>query len=200
MSLGLLQSCSRQSHDMASSTQQDHQAVQPTIDDPLGRDFPEIGAMSKEDLQDMLNDPHFFHAMLIRQPEVKRLVEDHQVAINRNQALAEKNLSLRPKLEQLRDQVTASFNQTQQAMTQFNDLLKKQADLYQPFGESASRSRLLTALHESDKLSESIAHQFAVEGLLEEDQFIKEFREERTKYHKRAWVANSWSEGNFRWD
>jgi len=73
---------------MASSTQQDHQAVQPTIDDPLGRDFPEIGTMSKEDLQDMLNDPHFFHAMLIRQPEVKRLVQDHQVAINRNQALA----------------------------------------------------------------------------------------------------------------
>ena len=54
--------------------------------------------------------------------------------------LAEKNLSLRPKLEQLRDQVTASFNQTQQAMTQFNDLLKKQADLYQVSTEALLRS------------------------------------------------------------
>ncbi|WAR53144.1 hypothetical protein PtB15_2B575 [Puccinia triticina] len=156
--------------------------------------------MSKEDLQDLLNDPEFFHAMLIRQPEVKRVVEDHQAAINRNQALAERNLSLRPKLEELRDQVTASFNQTQQTISQFNDLLKQQADLYQPYGESASRSRLLTALHESDKSTESLANQFVVQGLLEEDQFIKEFREERTKYHKRAWVANRWSEGNFRWN
>ncbi|KAA1094752.1 hypothetical protein PGT21_029220 [Puccinia graminis f. sp. tritici] len=190
----------------SSSTQQQethnnkYQSTQPTIDDQLSREFPEIGAMSKEDLQDLLNDPDFFHAMLIRQPELKRPIEDHQVAINRNQALAERNLSLRPKLEELRDQVTTSFNQTQQTISQFNDLLKQQADLYQPYGESASRSRLLTALHESDKLTESLANQFVVQGLLEEDQFIKEFREERTRYHKRAWVANRWSEGYFRWN
>ncbi|PLW20557.1 hypothetical protein PCANC_16720 [Puccinia coronata f. sp. avenae] len=186
---------------MASSNQQDNPNIlQPTIDDSLSREFPEIGAMSKEDLQDLLNDPDFFHAMLIRQAEVKRLVEEHQVAIERNQALAEKNLSLRPKLEELRDQVTSSFNQAQQAISKFNHLLQQQANLYQPYGESASRSRLLTALHESDKLSESLAHQFVVQGVLEEDQFIKEFRDERTKYHKRAWVANHWLEGNFRWN
>ncbi|KAH9461961.1 hypothetical protein MJO28_003279 [Puccinia striiformis f. sp. tritici] len=189
---------------MTSSNQPDphhhHQTNQPAIDDQLSREFPEIGAMSKEDLQDLLNDPDFFHAIMIRQPEVQKCVEEHQVAINRNQALAEKNLLLKPRLEGLRDQVTCSFNETQEKIAEFNKLLKQQTELYQMYGETGSRTRLLTALHESDKLSESIAHQFVFEGTLDEDQFIREYRIERLKFYKRDWIANRWSDGKFRWN
>lgn len=187
---------------LTSPTQPDHTKtiVEPSIDDELSRVFPEIGNLSKEDLKDLFNDPDYFNAMFIRLPQVRSLIEHHQVAIDRNQTLADKNLSLQPKLENLRDQVTTSFNQTQQLISRSHELLKRQADLYQPFEGSASRSRLLTALHESDRLTESLSDQFVNKGLLEEDQFIKEFRDERTKYHKRAWVANRWSEGQFSWE
>ncbi|MBW0484504.1 hypothetical protein O181_024219 [Austropuccinia psidii MF-1] len=187
------------SQSTSSNSSHHHRPTSP-IDDPLARDFPHIGKMCKEDLRDLLNDPDYFNAIFIRQPIVKDMLEKHESLISTNHALVERNLSLRPKLENLRDRVASSFNQTQQFISEFEILSKQQADLYQAFGESASRSRLLTALHESDKLAESLANQFAIEGLLEEEQFVKEFREERRKYHKRAWMANRWSEGAIRWD
>jgi hypothetical protein len=43
-------------------------------------------------------------------------------------------------------------------------------------------------LHQSDKLIKILANQFVIQGLrLEQDQLIKEFREEEKEYHQCTW-------------
>ncbi|KAG0147823.1 hypothetical protein CROQUDRAFT_90957 [Cronartium quercuum f. sp. fusiforme G11] len=177
-----------------------HPSVYQSINDPLSRDFPEIAEMSKEDLQDLLQDEDYFRAVFIGLPQVKELMENQQELIAANEAIAHKNLSLKDRLEQVREETAKAFNHTHSLITTFGELSKEQAELYQPFGEQAIRSRLLTALHESDRLTESLASEFAEEGSMEEDLFVKQYRESRTIFHRRALIAERWSEGKIRWD
>lgn len=140
-------------------------------------------------------------------------------------AFSEKNLSLRDQLERARDETANAFNHTNTLIHTFREFAKEQANFYQvshpqschqsivfhthlqhlvsgsqPLEEQASRARFLTAAHESDRLTESLASRFADEGSMEEDAFVKQYREERSRYHRRALVANRWSAGKIRWE
>lgn len=170
------------------------------INDQLSEDFPEISKLSKEDLQDLLKDDEYFNSKFILLPEVKSLFENQAGLIAANEVIARKNLSLKDQLTKVRDETSLAFDHTHSLMKQFQDLTKEQNELYQPFGEQSNRSRLLTALHESNQLTENLSSEFVEEGLIEEDLFVKEFKEERIKFYKRSLIVDRWNQGMIKWD
>ncbi|EGG04365.1 uncharacterized protein MELLADRAFT_108521 [Melampsora larici-populina 98AG31] len=185
------------------------------INDQLSEDFPEISKLSKEDLQDLLKDEEYFNSRFILLNEVKSLFENQSGLIAANEVIAkfiqvyislieydvvEKNLSLKDQLTKVRDETSLAFDHTHSLMKQFQELTKEQNELYLPFGEQSNRSRLLTALHESNQLTENLSSEFVEEGLIEEDVFVKEFKEERIKFYKRSIIVDRWNQGKIKWD
>ncbi|CAH7669444.1 hypothetical protein PPACK8108_LOCUS4066 [Phakopsora pachyrhizi] len=178
-----------------------HHSSSNQIDDQLSREFPEVGNLSKEDLQDLLSDPDYFQAIVTKIPEINNVLESHRGLITANQSLAENNLKLRPRLESMRDETILEFGRANELRRKFEELYNQQLELYSNFGETSSRSRLLTALHESERFSESLSNSFIDQTeRIEEETFVKQFREERIKFHKLNWVSELWSSGKLDWN
>ncbi|GAA5896089.1 vacuolar protein sorting family 37 protein [Sporobolomyces salmoneus] len=175
------------------------------IQDALARDFPEVASLSREDMQQLLDDPDYFDAFFHTQiPQAVELDEAVSHQIQQNLELALKSQELKPALEDLRRETKELFDQALELQTRSHYLAEAQRETYRRFSQDAQLNRYRAATTLQDHLCESLLQslldgQFANSEQLDE-QFIKQYKEVRKVYHKRSMGLRKWEEGKVVWE
>ncbi|GAA5871964.1 hypothetical protein JCM16303_000928 [Sporobolomyces ruberrimus] len=177
----------------------------PPIQDALTRDFPQVAQLSREDLQLLLEDQDYFEAYLsTRIPQAVELELAVSTQIEQNLELARKSQELKPQLDELREETKRLFEEAQELRTRSQYLTEAQHETYRKFSQESQLNRYRASTTLQDHLCESLLSslldgQFDTPQALEE-QFVKQYKEVRKVYHKRAVGLKKWEEGKVVWE
>ncbi|KAI8979130.1 hypothetical protein BDF20DRAFT_867790 [Mycotypha africana] len=144
-----------------------------------------ISKLSSEEIDELLSDETGFEIFFNTLDRVKNLKAFQEELRNGNDQLAHKNLSREDQLIKLRSEVADLYNKYQTDKAAFDKKERQQNEAFSRFSSSTVLTRLKASLYESDELSESVAQSF-LDGNLDNDSFVKQFREFRKVYHLRA--------------
>ncbi|KAL5482418.1 hypothetical protein ACEPAI_9012 [Sanghuangporus weigelae] len=181
-----------------------------SFNSPLLAEFPELSKYSREDLEDMLNDPQYFQAVFHSLPQVQVMFQAQTDLGMANQELARNNLALQEQLYRLRSETKEAFDRARSLEARWRALEKEQKDVYQRFTPQFMLMRLRHATTAQDDLSEARASEFIQSSAIsasgpsdangkDVDDFVKEFRELRKVYHKRVMWGDRWAAGKVEW-
>ncbi|KAF8967131.1 hypothetical protein BDZ97DRAFT_1621919, partial [Flammula alnicola] len=180
---------------------------------PLLTDFPELSIYrQREDLEDLLSDPVYFQAIFHSLNYVKDLYRSQAELGQANEAIARNNLALQQRLYDLRAETKDAFDEAKSLEARWKELDKEQKEIYQRFTPQFLLMRLRHSTTAQDDASEALASSFVQQlpsnnSTSEEsgtgtpkvgrelDEFIKEFKELRKVYHKRALWGEKWASG-----
>ncbi|KAF9429138.1 Vacuolar protein sorting-associated protein 37A [Entomortierella beljakovae] len=101
-----------------------------------------------------------------------------------NDNVARRNLQLEAEMLELQKNTTEGYQVAMQLQKTLEEKLQLQQDVLWRFKPETLQSKLRSTVAESDELSESIAQSF-LEGKLDQEGFIRQFRELRKVYHLR---------------
>lgn len=181
---------------------------------PLLADFSELADLSREDLEDLLTDPLYFQAIFHSSDRVKALYRAQAELGMANESIANSNLRLQDTLYKLRSDTQEAFDEAKALEARWKELEKEQREVYQRFTPQFLLMRLKHSTTAQDDASEAIATAFIQQqqqpssngtglstpsGGMEVDEFIKEFKELRKVYHKRAMWGERWGAGQVGW-
>jgi len=185
---------------------------------PLQRDFPELSHLSRGDLEDLLADPIYFQATFHSLTRVKNLYRAQAELGMANESIAKNNLGLQQSLYHLRAETQEAFDEAKRLETRWQELEKEQKEVYQRFTPQFLLMRLQHSTTAQDEASEALASSFVQQqpslpslprgdtagtgtprGGLEVEEFIKEFKEMRKQYHKRAMWGKKWANSQVVW-
>ncbi|ESK95763.1 williams-beuren syndrome critical region [Moniliophthora roreri MCA 2997] len=181
------------------------------ISTPFTNDFPELAHLSRQDLEDLLNDHTYFQAIFHSLPRVKAMYEAQADLGMANETIAKNNLSTQDSLYALRAETQAAFDEAKALEARWKDLEKEQRDIYQRFTPQFLLMRLRHSTTAQDDASEALASAFIHQQPSEPgsgtstpagkdiDEFIKEFKELRKVYHKRVMWGDQSSQGRVEW-
>jgi len=186
----------------------------------LAEEFPETTELSREDIEDLLTDPTYFHAFFHSLPRVKAMFQGQSELGMANESIAKRNLALQDDLYRLRSETQAAFDEAQMLQVRWRELDREQKELYQRYTQSFLLLRLRHAATAQDELSESLASSFIRQSPSvsytqsfepsssgngndavgkEVDEFVKQFKELRKTYHKRVMWSERWGAGKVSW-
>ncbi|KAF8349208.1 hypothetical protein F5887DRAFT_482680 [Amanita rubescens] len=167
----------------------------------LLQEYPELSAYSRQDLEEMLLDPNYFLAFFHSLEKVKVMYQSQTELSMANEAIARHNLELQENLYQLRSETKEAFDEAKGLEARWKELEKEQKEVHQRFSPQFLHLRLRHAITAQDDKSEALASEF-VQGQhgLEIEGFVKEYKELRKVYHKRAIWNERWSNGQVEWD
>ncbi|KAI9311261.1 hypothetical protein BX666DRAFT_1999659 [Dichotomocladium elegans] len=140
---------------------------------------------SPEDIEELLTNDTAFEMFFNSLERVQNMKTVREELRNGNENLANKNLSRQDSLQALDAQVKALDLEYRQLKGQFEEKERQQNDAFNRFSSATVMTRLKASIQESDELSESVAQSF-LDGNLDHDGFVKQFRELRKVYHLRA--------------
>jgi len=187
---------------------------------PLFEDFPETADLSREDLEDLLTDPTYFHTFFHSLPRVKAMFQGQSELGMANESIAKRNLALQDDLYRMRSETQDAFDEARSLQARWRELDREQKELYQRYTQSFLLLRLRHAATAQDELSESLASSFIRQSPSdsyaqpsdpsssgsgndatgrEVDEFIKQFKELRKTYHKRVMWSERWGAGKVAW-
>ncbi|KAG2066446.1 hypothetical protein BDR04DRAFT_1160228 [Suillus decipiens] len=175
---------------------------------PLMNEFPELAYLTREDLEDILNDPAYFQSIFHSLPQVKELYQAQTELGMANEAIARANLSLQDRLYELRTETKEAFDNAKSMESRWKDLEREQREVYQRFNPQFLLLRLRHATTAQDDASEALASSFVQSSpspssgndASDVDEFIREFRELRKVYHKRLMWGDRWASGQVSWE
>ncbi|KAJ7069775.1 hypothetical protein C8F01DRAFT_1113958 [Mycena amicta] len=171
---------------------------------PLLVDFPELSDLSREDLEDLLSDPVYFQAVFHCLSRVKALYQSQAELGMANESIAKRNLSLQEPLYKLRAETKEAFDEAKNLEARWKAIERDQREVYQRFSPQFLLMRLKHSKTAQDDASEAVASAFVQQSVgtggavtppngKEVDDFIKEYKERRKTYHKRAMWEDRWS-------
>jgi len=172
---------------------------------PLFAEFPELSAYSREDLEDMLNDPNYFQAVFHSLPQVKALLRTQMELGAANEELAKNNMAMQEKLFQLRSETKEAFDEAKALEARQRALEKEQREVFQRFSPQFLHMRLRHTITAQDDASEALASAFihapqdSDTNGKDVDDFVKEFKQSRKVYHKRVIWGDRWGSGKVDW-
>ncbi|KAI8379306.1 uncharacterized protein BYT42DRAFT_322208 [Radiomyces spectabilis] len=137
------------------------------------------------EVEELLSNDLPFEMFFNSLERVKGLKTVQEELMNGNENLAHKNLSREDQLAKLRTDVMNLNDEYRQEKHAFDEKERLQQEAYSRFSSSTVLTRLKASVYESDDLSESVAQSF-LDGNLDHDSFVKQFRELRKVYHLRA--------------
>ncbi|KAL8277999.1 hypothetical protein RQP46_009631 [Phenoliferia psychrophenolica] len=178
----------------ASTTQPASAASEP-VNDALARDFPQIAQMSREDMTALLEDDAYFDAFFNTMPEALPMHQAVEQRMRSNIAIAQKNEALRPNLEALRTETANLFGEVNELKARWSHLEAAQADTQKRFSPGAQLNRLRSATSGQEHLSESLVSSF-LDGGMDEESFVKQYKDIRKVYHRRAVNLEKWEAGS----
>ncbi|KDQ19774.1 hypothetical protein BOTBODRAFT_152274 [Botryobasidium botryosum FD-172 SS1] len=211
------------------SQQQHTGAANTSLVTSLTEEFPETADLSREDIEDLLTDPTYFHAFFHSLPRVKAMFQGQSELGMANESIARRNLALQDDLYRLRSETQAAFDEAQMLQARWRELDREQKELYQArrpnpisrYTQSFLLLRLRHAATAQDELSESLASSFIRQSPSvsyvqsfepsssgngnsdamgkEVDEFVKQFKELRKTYHKRVMWSERWGAGKVSW-
>ncbi|KAF8158918.1 hypothetical protein K438DRAFT_1909975 [Mycena galopus ATCC 62051] len=180
---------------------------------PLLNDFPELAGLSREDLEDLLNDPVYFQATFHSLPRVKAMYQSQAELGMANESIAKHNLELQEPLYRLRAETQEAFDDAKNLEARWKDVEREQREVYQRFSPQFLLMRLKHSKTAQDDASEALASAFVQQSSAvdsgagtpngnsgkEIDDFVREFKEMRKIYHKRVIWEDRWSSGLVNW-
>lgn len=171
---------------------------------PLMQEFPELSRLSRDDLEDLLNDHGYFQSIFHSLSPVKQLYESQAELSTANEAIARSNLSLQDRLYQLRSETKDAFDEAKALEARWKVLEREHKELYQRFTPQFLLMRLRHATTDLDNASETLASSFVqssarLNDASDVDEFIRQFREMRKAYHKRVMWGDRWAAGQVIW-
>jgi len=170
---------------------------------PLTTEYPELAHLSREDLEDLLRDPAYFQAVFYSLSRVQSLYESQGELGLANESIAQTNLNLQDSLYALREDTKAAFDEAKALEARWKEIDREQKELYQRFSPQFLLLRLRHAATAQDDASEAAASAFVqaarTEGGKDVDEFVREFKEMRKQYHKRAMWVERWTAGDVAW-
>jgi len=172
----------------------------------LFEDYPELSHLSRDDLQDLLHDQQYFQAVFHSLEHVKAIYRGQDEIVMANEVIAKNNLALQDELYKLRTDTQAAFDEAKSLEARWKHLEREQKEVYQRFTQQFLMLRLRHATTAQDEASERVSSEFvkgsSPDGLAsgkEVDDFVKDFREMRRVYHKRAIFGDRWAKGDVGW-
>ncbi|KAF7291553.1 Phosphatidylglycerol specific phospholipase C [Mycena chlorophos] len=175
----------------------------------LFTDFPELADLSREDLEDLLSDPLYFQAIFHSLARVKALYQSQAELGMANESIAKRNLSLQEPLYKLRAETKEAFDDAKDLEARWKVVERDQREVYQRFSPQFLLMRLKHSKTAQDDASEALASAFVQQSTTtggtdtpngkEVDDFIREYKELRKTYHKRAMWEDRWSAGLVHW-
>lgn len=157
----------------------------PTSLMPSNPEYTAINKLSIEDIEEILSNDTAFDIFFHSLDRVKNLKAFQEDLRNGNETLAHKNLSREDQLIKLRTEIQGLDSDYKLLKLEFEEKERLQQEAFNRFSVSTVLTRLKASVYESDELSESVAQSF-LEGNLDHDNFVKQFREFRKVYHLRA--------------
>ncbi|KAJ3491703.1 hypothetical protein NLI96_g528 [Meripilus lineatus] len=167
-------------------------------------EFPELSHLTREDLEDLLNDPQYFQAIFHTLNQVKALYQARAELGLANETIAGNSLTLQEPLYKLRSDTKDAFDDAKRLEARWKEVEKEQREVYQRFSPQFLLMRLKHATTAQDEASEALASSFVqgppadptnLSNGRDVDEFVKEFRELRKTYHKRVIWGDRWSAG-----
>ncbi|CAC5386889.1 VPS37 [Mytilus coruscus] len=143
-----------------------------------------IESCNKQELQELLEDEDKLNGLITGLPQVKRLQTDKEMTIVKNKSMAEYNLSIEPKLYEMRSKVAAMYEEANKLKT---ELATDKSRLDAKRGEislDVMSVMLQTEAAKSEEESEKLADNFC-EGKVELDNFLETYISSRTRSHLR---------------
>lgn len=95
------------------------------------QEFPELSGLSRDDLEDLLNDHGYFQSIFHSLSPVKQLYQSQAELSTANEAIARSNLSLQDRLYQLRSETKDAFDEAKALEGRWRTLEREQKELYQ---------------------------------------------------------------------
>ncbi|KAJ6585091.1 hypothetical protein B0H19DRAFT_1108191 [Mycena capillaripes] len=183
---------------------------------PLLNDFPELADLSREDLEDLLNDPVYFQAIFHSLSRVKAMYQSQAELGMANESIASHNLALQEPLYRLRAETQEAFDDAKNLEARWKDVEREQREVYQRFSPQFLLMRLKHSKTAQDDASEALASAFVHQSSTsasnggsgtgtpngpgkEIDDFVREFKDLRKTYHKRVMWEDRWSSGLVNW-
>ncbi|KAJ7927995.1 hypothetical protein B0H13DRAFT_1013759 [Mycena leptocephala] len=185
---------------------------------PLLNDFPELADLSREDLEDLLNDPVYFQAIFHSLSRVKAMYQSQAELGMANESIANHNLALQEPLYKLRAETQEAFDDAKNLEARWKDVEREQREVYQRFSPQFLLMRLKHSKTAQDDASEALASAFVQQSATsgsygggsgtgtpngssgkEIDDFVREFKDLRKTYHKRVMWEDRWSSGLVNW-
>ncbi|KAF9533058.1 hypothetical protein CPB83DRAFT_758248 [Crepidotus variabilis] len=177
----------------------------------LLQDFPEISHLTREDLEDVLSDPVYFQAIFHSLRQVRDLYTSQTELGLANEHIAQNNVALQQRLYDLRSETKEAFDEAKRLEARWKELEKEQREVYQRFTPQFLMMRLRHSTTAQDDASEAIASAFVQRDSSrgtdtgptrpgqDVDDFIREFKESRKTYHKRALWGEKWANNQVMW-
>ncbi|KAH8825245.1 hypothetical protein DL96DRAFT_1531109 [Flagelloscypha sp. PMI_526] len=199
--------------------------AEPHLTTQLTVDFPELAHLSREDLDDILNDPNYFEAILHSLPRVKAQYDSQEELSLANETIARNVLALQDSLYKLRAETKEAFDHAKSLEARWKELEREQRDIYQRYTPQFLLMRLKHATTAQDDASEALATSFVQQSSTpprgtpiamsasnsgtstpvggsvgkDIDDFVNQFKEMRKTYHKRVMWGDRWSTGQVNW-
>ncbi|KAK3873693.1 hypothetical protein Pcinc_021311 [Petrolisthes cinctipes] len=143
-----------------------------------------ISHLSKDELQDLVNNDEKLAELLKDLPQMKHLANQQEMLLASNKSLAEFNLGLEPKLSQAKQNLIAKYEEAAQLSESVNTL-KGQVDSSEgQYTGDTLQALLQTAAHQAEEETENLVQSFLDKGQEVED-FISEFLSKRKTAHLR---------------
>ncbi|WFD26243.1 GTPase regulator Nrf1 [Malassezia nana] len=168
----------------------------------LARNFPSVASLTRDDWQALLAeslDPtqhadqvRLYEAVVHNLPSVRAMYEEHEALLRRVEQAAAVNEAQRPALEELRAKTRAAYAQARMLEQQWPCVEQSMIEAHkQRFTPQALWTRLHMAASAVHETSEDLANAY-VEGLsptMDDATFLRQYRELRVQYHRRALAA-----------
>ncbi|KAG2187949.1 hypothetical protein INT44_000699 [Umbelopsis vinacea] len=144
-----------------------------------------IKSKSNEELEELLSNESAFEMFFQQLDQVQEQKTVQEELRRGNELFANKNLSVKDELQQLQQEVSALDAEWKEVWQKFQENDQRQQAAFNRFSTANIIGRLRAAALECDDLSESVAQSF-LDGSLDHDTFVKQFRDLRKVYHLRA--------------
>jgi len=144
-----------------------------------------IKSKSNEELEELLSNDAAFEMFFQQLDQVQEQKTVQEELRRGNELFAKKNLAVKDELEKLQQEVSALDAEWKEVWQQFQENDQRQQAAFNRFSTNNIITRLRAAAMECDDLSESVAQSF-LDGSLDHDTFVKQFRDLRKVYHLRA--------------
>ncbi|KAI8144740.1 hypothetical protein BJV82DRAFT_512874 [Fennellomyces sp. T-0311] len=148
-------------------------------------EYASIANKSTEELEELVTDDVAFELFFNSFERIRSMKTVQEELRNGNENLAQKNLGKEDGVLKLRAEAKELDGEYRKLLTEYEDKEHEQHEAFNRFSSSTVLTRLKASVYESDELSESVAQSF-LDGNLDHDSFVKQFRELRKVYHLRA--------------
>lgn len=147
--------------------------------------FPELDGMSTDELQKLSVDEAAFVALFTSLPICQQLDEMQSKLVDDNVALAQRNMSLRPELDLLKQQLAETHQELGRRKAEYDGLVAQERELAMQFSQGAIERQLDAAEKEALRRANDLADRFSKGQDTDVHKFSSEFREASKLAHMR---------------